>query len=129
MAQGDNKTGQKWTNSTFDMTHDKIFHALRANKKFTYANPVVDHCPQKTDPNRISITAEGNLIKYDQDLLVPTADIDMAKLHWNSLVSTPLEQYMCINVNTFYLTAALEYFAYMKISMDLSQNGLKISTI
>ncbi len=62
MCQGDNKTGQKGTNAMFVMTHNEIAHALRAKKVFTYGNPVVDHRPQKEDPNRIRITAGGNLI-------------------------------------------------------------------
>ncbi len=53
MAQGGNKTGQKGTNAKFVMRHDKNFHALIANKMFTYSNPVVDHCPQETDPHKI----------------------------------------------------------------------------
>jgi hypothetical protein len=51
MAQGCNKTGQKGTNAMFVMTHDKIRHALAAKKFFTYANPVVNYCPQKDDPH------------------------------------------------------------------------------
>jgi hypothetical protein len=47
MAQGDNKTGQKGTNAIFVMTHDEIAQVVWAGKKFTYANPVVDHQPQK----------------------------------------------------------------------------------
>ncbi len=53
MAQGDNKTGQKGTNAIFVMNHDKLAHILRAGKKITFANPVVNHQPQKEDPNRI----------------------------------------------------------------------------
>jgi hypothetical protein len=53
MAQGDNKTGQKATNTMFVMTHEEIQHVLQAGKKITYANPVVDLCPQKEDANLI----------------------------------------------------------------------------
>ena len=60
MAQGDNKTGQKGTNAIFVMTHNEIAQVVRAGKKFTYANPVVDHRPKKEDPNRIRITDGGN---------------------------------------------------------------------
>jgi hypothetical protein len=63
MAQGCNKTGQKGTNAMFVMTRNEIAHALAAGTKFTYANPVVDYRPHKEDPNRIRITAEGNLIQ------------------------------------------------------------------
>jgi hypothetical protein len=88
MAQGCNKTGQKGTNAIFIMTHDKIHHALAAKRIFTYANPVVDYQPQKDDPHQILITAGGNLINYKGDASICTANLDTAKLHWNSVVST-----------------------------------------
>ncbi len=50
VAQGCNKTGQKETNVMSIMMHDKIRHALTTKKFFTYANPVVNYCPQKDDP-------------------------------------------------------------------------------
>ncbi len=119
MAQGDNKTGQKGTNAMFVMTHDKTAHAYCEKKFFTFANPVVDYRPQKYDPNHIRITAMGNLITYDGELSFRTADINTAKLHWNSVVSTPNAEYMCLNIKNVYLTSALEYFEYMKMPLNL----------
>ncbi len=78
MAQGDNKTGQKGTNAIFVMKHDKIAQIVQVGKKFTFAHPVVDHRPQKEDPNRIQITAMGNLVSYKGELSVRTADINTA---------------------------------------------------
>jgi hypothetical protein len=52
MAQGCNKMEQRGTNSMFVMMHDEIMHAL-ADFFFTYANPIIDYCPQKDDPHRI----------------------------------------------------------------------------
>jgi hypothetical protein len=98
MAQGCNKTGQKGTNAMFVMTKADIASALAAGQKFTYANPVVDHRPQKEDPNRIRITAGGNLIQCESELSVCTADINTAKLHWNSVVSTDDARYMCLDI-------------------------------
>ncbi len=118
MAQGCNKTGQKSTNAMFVMMHDEIRHALAAKKKITYANPVVDYCPQKDDPHRIWITAGGNSINYNSNTSVCTADLDTAKLHWNSVVGTANARYMCLNIKIFYLTAALEYFEYMKNPLE-----------
>jgi hypothetical protein len=80
------------------MNHNEIAHAYREKKFFTFANPVVDYRPQKDDPNRIRITAMGNLITYDGELSVRTADINTAKMHWNSVVSTPDEKYMCLDI-------------------------------
>jgi hypothetical protein len=62
MAQGDEKTGQKGTNSIFVMEHDEITTAKKDGKQFTYARIVVDYRPQKEDPNQIRITVGGNLI-------------------------------------------------------------------
>ena len=50
MAQGDDKTCQKGTNSIFVMTHDKIKH-IPKNQTVTYACVVVDFRPQKADPH------------------------------------------------------------------------------
>ncbi len=117
MAQGDNKTGQKGTDAMFDMTHDDIKHALKAGKKFTYCNQVVDHCSQKEDPNRIWLTAGGKLIHCNKELSVPTAGLETVKLYWNSVASTAMAKYMCIDLKNFYLTAKLEYYEYMTIPL------------
>jgi hypothetical protein len=119
MAQGNNKMGQKGTNAMFVMTHDEIAHAYQENKFFTFANPVMEYCPQKDDPNQIRIKAMGNLITYNGDLSVRTADINMAKLHWNSVMSTPDAKYMCLDIKKIYHTAALEYYKYMKMPLSL----------
>jgi hypothetical protein len=119
MAQGCNKTDQKGMNAMFVMAHDEIRHALAAKNFFTYANPVVDYQPQKDDPHRIRITTGGNLINYDGNASIRTADLDTAKLHWNSVISTENARYMCLDIKKFYLTAALEYFEYMKIPLAL----------
>jgi hypothetical protein len=80
------------------MTHDEIMHALASKKFFTYANPVVDYCPQNGDPHRIRITAGSNLINYKSNASVRTADIHTAKIHWNSVISTPNAKYMCLDI-------------------------------
>jgi hypothetical protein len=50
---------------------------------------------------------------------VRTADLDTAKLHWNSVISTPGAQYMCLDIKKFYLTAKLDYYEYMRKPLDL----------
>ncbi len=37
----------------------------------------------------------------------------------NSVKSTALAKYMCLNIKNFYLTTALEYVEYMKIPLTL----------
>ena len=52
-------------------------------------------------------------------MLVKTADINATKLHWNSVISTENAKYMYLHIGNFYLTAALEYYEYMKIPLAL----------
>eukprot|EP00804_Cyclotella_cryptica_P010472 CCRYP_012303-RA/>CCRYP_012303-RA protein AED:0.45 eAED:0.14 QI:0/0/0/0.6/1/1/5/0/1176 len=67
LAQGDNKTG----------------------RTVTYGRIVIDFHPQKADPNRVRITAGGNLIKdYPGELTTRTADLTTSKILWNSVLST-----------------------------------------
>jgi hypothetical protein len=101
MAQGDNKTGEKGTNAMFVMTHNEIAHAQAANSFFTYGNPVVGYRPQKEFPHQIQVTAVSNLIDYKASASVHTADLDTAKLHWNSIISAALAKYMCLDVKKF----------------------------
>jgi hypothetical protein len=101
MAQGDNKMGQKGTNTMFVMTHDKIKQAVAAGKFFTYMNPVVNYRAQKEDPYRIWMTTGGDSINYESNASVQTADLDTTKIHSNSVVSTPLARYMCLNIKTY----------------------------
>ncbi len=118
MAQGCNKTGQKGTNTMFVMTHDKIRHPLAAKKFFTYANPVVDYWPQNANtlhPHH----SWGQLDHTQQRCIVRTADIDTAKLHLNSVISTKEAKYMCLDIKNFYLMASLKYFEYMYIPLLL----------
>jgi hypothetical protein len=103
MSQGDDKTGQKGTNAMFIMSPQDIPN-IPKNRVVTYARVMVDHHPQKADPNHIRITARGNLINYPRELTTWTADITTSKLHWNSVLSTPDAKYMCldIKISTFW---------------------------
>ena len=46
MAQGDEMTGEKGTNSIFVMSQDEI-RSISKDRVVTYASIVVDHRPQK----------------------------------------------------------------------------------
>jgi hypothetical protein len=57
------------------------------------------------------------------------ANLDTVKLYWNSVVSTDKARYMCLDIKNLYLTAALEYFEYMKIPLSLFPTWSLNSTI
>jgi hypothetical protein len=39
-----------------------------------------------------------NLVSYEGELSVHTADINTAKIHWNSVISTKGVKYMCLDI-------------------------------
>ncbi len=113
MAQGDNKTGQKGSNSIFVMTHTEIL-LIPADQTITYARVVINFCPQKLNPHQIWITGGGNLINYPGELTMRTAGLTTSKLMWNSVLSTEGAKYMCLDIKNFYLTVE-----YMKMPLSL----------
>jgi hypothetical protein len=122
MSQGDNKTGQKGTNAMFVMLPSNVPN-IPKHRVITYARVVIDHCPEKKDPNRIQISASGNIIIYPGKLTTRMANITMAKLLWNSMLSTPRAKYMTLVIRNFYLSAPLNRFEYMCIPFALFPRG------
>eukprot|EP00804_Cyclotella_cryptica_P009771 CCRYP_013223-RB/>CCRYP_013223-RB protein AED:0.40 eAED:0.40 QI:0/0/0/1/0/0/3/0/850 len=91
------------------MSHDEIANRI-----------VIDSRPQKADPNRVRITAGGNLIKdYPGELTTRTADLTTSKILWNSVLSTEGAEFMGIDIKSFYLTTALDRYEYMKMPIDV----------
>ena len=76
----------KGTNTVLFIGLDEIKEIPR-DQVVTYARIVVDYRPQKKDPNRVRITAGGNLIKYPFEITTRTADITTSKLMWISTIS------------------------------------------
>ena len=90
-------------------------------KTITYARLVVDFRPQKKDPNRVRMTAGGNLIKYAGEITTHTADLTTAKIVWNSVLSTAGAKYACFGISNMYLHTPLapEDYEYMRIPLKL----------
>ena len=91
----------------------------------TYANIVVDYRPQKEDPNRVRITAGGNLIVYPGELTTRTAGITTSKILWNSILSTKNAKYVCLDIKKIYLCALMERFEYMKMPIRIFPKHVK----
>ena len=98
MAQGDDKTGQKGTNSVFIMTHNEINIAKKAGHKWTYARIVVDFRPQKEDPNRIRIAVGGNLITFKGNTSTRTANLTTSNCY-GTASSAQTEHDICASIS------------------------------
>ncbi len=118
LCQGDDLTGEKGTNALHVMSHADITQ-IPSDRVVTYARIVVDYRPQKDDPNRVRITAGGNLITTPEEVTTRTADLVTTKILWNSVLSTPGAKYACFDIKSFFLTAPLDRYEYMKIPFDI----------
>ena len=118
LAQGDTLTNTPGTNSIHVLTHNEI-RQIPADRTITYAHIVVDYRPQKKDPNRVRLTAGGNLIHYPGELTTRTADLTTTKMLWNSVVSTPGARYLCLDIKNFYLGTPMDRFEYIKMPLTI----------
>jgi hypothetical protein len=100
------------------MSHEDI-HNISTECTVTYAHIAVDYCPQKEDPNRVCITAGGNLINYPYKLTTRTADLTSSKMLWNSTISTPGARFVTSDVKNFYLETPMDRFEYMEMPIKL----------
>ena len=116
LAQGYDTTAG--TDTIQFMTHTQIKH-IPSDRTVTYARIVVDYRPHKSDPNRVRITAGGNLIHCPFELTTRTADLSTSKILWNSTISTKNARYMCIDIKNMYLATPMERHEYMRMPITL----------
>ena len=119
LAQGDTLTGEKGTDCMFVMDHNEIAN-IPTERTITYGRIVIDYRPQKEDPNRVRITAGGNLITdYPGEVTTRTADLTTSKILWNSVLSTEGAKFMTIDIKNFFPTAPLDRYEYMKMPIKV----------
>jgi hypothetical protein len=100
------------TNTIFYLTHDKI-RCIPKDQTVPYAWIIINHRPQKDDPNQVRITVSGNLIYYPYELTTQTADMVSAKNIWNSVIITPGAKFGGADIKNMYLETTLNQYEYM----------------
>ena len=88
------RTGVKVTD-TFKILRLEQVLFIPNDRVVTYTNKDVDYRLQKDDPNRVRITAGGNLIIYPGELTIRTEDITTSKIMWISVLSTKMRN-ICV---------------------------------
>ena len=111
-SQGDNKRGVVGTNSIYVLDTQDIPN-IPKYLTVTYICISIDYKKQKADPNRVRITAGRNIINYPGKLETKTTNLTTSKILWNSILSTYGAQFMCIDINNFYLCAPMDRYEYM----------------
>ena len=63
---------------------------------------------QYPTPQRIRLTAGGDLVDYPGEFRTPTSDLTTMKLHVNRAISDVKSRYMYIDVKYFYLNNQMD---------------------
>jgi hypothetical protein len=100
LAQGKEGT-TVGTNTIFFLSHNKI-RRISKDHTVTYACIVIDHWPQKDDPNCVRITVGRNSINYPYELTTWTADMVSSKIMWNSIISMPNTKFGGTDIKNMY---------------------------
>ena len=75
--------------------------------------------PQKAETHRTRLTVGGNLINFPGYVKTPTADLIMAKLIFNIVLSTKNTNFMCADIANFYLNNLMNRYEYVKLPLDI----------
>ena len=59
--------------------------------------------PEKAEPNRTRLVVGGDRINYPGEVGTPTAEMLVAKLLFNSTISTKGARFMTMDISNFYL--------------------------
>ena len=76
--------------------------------------------PEKKERNRSRFVAGGNLLKgtYPGDTGTPTAEMLVAKILFNSVVSTRKAKFMTMDISNFYLNTPMKRPEYIRIKVS-----------
>ena len=76
-------------------------------KDVTYGSFVSNVRNEKTEKNRTRFVVGGDRINYPGEVATPTAEMLVAKLLFNSVISTKGARFMTMDISNFYLMTPL----------------------
>ena len=76
-------------------------------KDVTYGQFLCTVKPEKAEPNQTRFTVGGDRINYPGEVATPTADMLVAKMLFNSVISTKDARFMTMDISNFYLMTPL----------------------
>ena len=114
LAQG-LKGRVKGTNTIFFIAKSQV--PADRLKDVTYGKFVCKVRPEKKEPNRTRLTVGGNRVNYPFEVGTPTADMLLAKILFNSVVSTENARFMTIDISNFYLNTPMKRYEYVRLNI------------
>ena len=83
----------------------------------TYGQFVCSVRPKKEEKNRTRFVVGGDRINYPGEVATPTAEMLVAKMLFNSVVSTPGAKFMTMDISNFYLQTPLKRKEHIRIKL------------
>ena len=108
------------TNTIFFISHTKTSKGRQAS----YIKPVASIRPNKTEINRVRLTACGDNLEYPDVTSTDVASLTTTKIHLNSVVSTPTSKYITSDIKDFYYNTPLERFEYPRVPLTQVLNDI-----
>ena len=105
----------KGTNTIFFIHKSKV----PGGKRVTYGRIVVSIRPEKAETHQVSITVGGDKISYDGPTATQCTSLITTKILLNSVVSTILALFMCVDIHDFYYNTPMVDFEYMKLPLSM----------
>ena len=90
----------------------------KRRKDVTYGSFLCAVRPKKDKPNQTRFTVGGNRINYPGEVATPTANMLVAKIPLNSVISTGGAQFTTINISNFYLMTPLKRPEYIHVKIN-----------
>ena len=87
-------------------------------KDVAYSRIVCNVRPQKEETNRTRLTFGENNLSVDIDCGTPTADLLTVKLLLNSVISTPNEKLMTLDIIDFCLNTPIDKPEFLRMKLD-----------
>ena len=91
---------------------------LDRRKDVTYGQFVCTVRPEKAESNRTRFTVGGDRINYPGEVATPTAEMLVAKLLFNSVISTKGAKFMTMDISNFYLMTPLKRPEYIRMKLS-----------
>ena len=82
-----------------------------------YGQFVCNKQPEKSEVNRTRFTTGGDKINYPGAVATRTAEMLVAKILFNSVISTKDAKFMKIDISNFYLNSPLPRPEFLKIKI------------
>ena len=87
-------------------------------KDVTYGSFNCTVRPEKAEPNRTRFTVGSDKINYPGEVATQTADMLVAKILFNSVISTPGAKFMTMDISNFYLMTPLKRPEYIIVKIS-----------